>query len=180
MASACKKWQISHIHMEWVGDWHFWNCFKKYYLHCQQWQHYRQSQHCQQCLPKISNRCVRLCDIFYLPSRAPGNKSHCHKITRKYIWQECKWALSLEFWNQNPNSGKVLKPPKKASLTPKKSENEGQKKSSPECIWTKTFWRRKNQVQNGQIWPLPHFWSTDAYRGSPPYDLFHIPNTKEI
>ena len=38
----------------------------------------------------------------------------------------------------------------------------------------------KKRIKIGKIWPLQlHFWSTDAYMGSPPYAIFPIPDTKK-
>ena len=68
---------------------------------------------------------------------------------------------------------------KKVSLTPKKVEMRSPKKSlSP--IPSENVLFAKNRIKIGKIWPLQlHFWSTDAYRGSPPYAIFPIPDTKK-
>ena len=57
-------------------------------------------------------------------------------------------------------SAKQNTPRKKVSLTPKKSENEGEKKSLSSKPPRHVHFA-KNQVQFGIFWPLePHFWST--------------------
>ena len=78
------------------------------------------------------------------------------------------------------NFGKTLYPPKKGLSDPQKSEIESPKKSlvskQPRYVHF-----AKKQVQFGQFWPQePHFWSTDAYRGSPPCAIFHNPDNREI
>ena len=39
---------------------------------------------------------------------------------------------------------------------------------------------QKNCIKIGLVWPQQlHFWSTGAYRGSPPYAIFPLPDTKK-
>ena len=69
---------------------------------------------------------------------------------------------------------------KKVSLTPKKVKMRAPKKSVVSKQLRYVHFA-KNQVQFGQFWPQePHFWSTDAYRGSPPCAIFHNPDNREI
>ena len=68
---------------------------------------------------------------------------------------------------------------KKVSLAPKKVKMSAQKKSiSPKTSELGRF--AKNRIKIGLIWPRQlHFWSTDAYRGFPPYAIFPISDTKK-
>ena len=68
---------------------------------------------------------------------------------------------------------------KKVSLTPQKVEMRSPKKSlSP--IPSENVLFAKKRIKIGKIWPLQlHFWSTGAYRGSPPYAIFPIPDTEK-
>ena len=85
-----------------------------------------------------------------------------------------------QIWKMILNFGKTLYPPKKGLSDPQKSENESPKKSVVSKQLRYVHFA-KNQVQFGQFWPQePHFWSTDAYRGSPPCAIFHNPDNREI
>ena len=67
---------------------------------------------------------------------------------------------------------------KKVSLTPKKGNEVPKKSLSP--IPSENVLFAKKRIKIGKIWPLQlHFWSTHAYRGSPPYAIFPIPDSKK-
>ena len=77
-------------------------------------------------------------------------------------------------------SAKRNTPRKKVSLTPKKSENEGEKKSLSSKPPRHVHFA-KNQVQFGIFWPLePHFWSTPPLLGDTTLCYISHPRYKEI
>ena len=90
-------------------------------------------------------------------------------------------------WQRNHLSEKTEPPiwksdvasEKRSPWPPKKVEMKSPKKSLS-SIPSENVLFAKNRIKIGKIWPLQlHFWSTDAYRGSPPYAIFPIPDTKK-
>ena len=93
-------------------------------------------------------------------------------------------GIRKECWHRIPGNGteflaKWRSLRKKVSLTPKKWKFGSKKKSlSPNPSGHGLF--AKNCIKIGLVWPQQlHFWSTGAYRGSPPYAIFPLPDTKK-
>ena len=80
-----------------------------------------------------------------------------------------------------PSILEKLRRPAKMNLSrPQKVKMMLLKKSIvPNPYWYELF--AKKRIKIGQIWPRQlHFWSTPAYRGSPPCAIFPYPDNKEI
>ena len=93
-------------------------------------------------------------------------------------------GIRKECWHRIPGNGteflaKWRSLRKKVSLTPKKWKFGSKKKSlSPNPSGHGLF--AKNCIKIGLVWPQQlHFWSTGAYRGSPPYAIYPLPDTKK-
>ena len=82
-------------------------------------------------------------------------------------------------WKSEPPHWKCGLASEKGLPDPQKMKIRSQKKSlSPNPSEHELF--AKKRIKIGKIWPLQlHFWSTDAYRGSPPYAIFPLPDTKK-
>ena len=88
-------------------------------------------------------------------------------------------AVEPPRWKSEPPHWKCGLASEKGLPDPQKMKIWSQKKSlSPNPSEHGLF--AKKRIKIGKIWPLQlHFWSTDAYMGSPPYAIFPIPDTKK-